>query len=146
MIQFSCVNVIQGLLRQFSDATTRRDHAAVMELFVRDPTTMLVGSESGEVATGPREIAAFFTRTFDRPHTYSWRIDRIDVFSLGTGLAHYAEGCCGIGDAATRAWMPYRISGLVQISGDTAQWKLFHGSEPADHKGGPRTEESASRG
>lgn len=102
----------------------------VLDEFAVTDATLLVGSDAGEVARGPTELAAFFRRIFDRVETFGWQWERIDVHGVGLVAWLYAEGHVVV-RGSTEVRLPYRLTAVFERIGDTWKWRHFHGAEPA---------------
>jgi ketosteroid isomerase-like protein len=109
-------------------------------MFARDPDmaneftpdALLVGSEPGEIARGSQEINALFAGIHVRPYRQTWRWDLIDCTAEGDVGWLFAEGYVVVDDGIEERRVPYRLSGVLQLSGDRWRWRLFHGSEPSE--------------
>ena len=103
---------------------------AIIELFTDDDTTLLVGSEPGEIARGRMAITTLFAAIFASPNAVHWEWDIIEAARHGDIVWFFAEGSAVLVGLEETVWRAYRLSGvLVQHGGN---WRLaqFHGSEP----------------
>jgi ketosteroid isomerase-like protein len=120
---------IAAFLDRLSALMRARD-PAIIELFGDDDSTLLVGSEPGEIAHGRPAITALFAAIFASPSAVHWEWDIIEAARQGDIGWFFAEGSAVLVGPEETVWRAYRLSGvLVQHHGD---WRLaqFHGSEP----------------
>jgi ketosteroid isomerase-like protein len=102
----------------------------VLAEFAPGDDVLLVGSDEGEIASGPQEIEEFFSRILARPSTFSWKSRRIHVSQAGDIAWFFAEGQMIVESAEGQEQAPYRISGVLQRIGDQWLWRQVHGSNP----------------
>ncbi|MCR5879133.1 nuclear transport factor 2 family protein [Phenylobacterium sp. J367] len=122
--------VRQALIR-LNQHLAKRDLALVDE-FMPDHDTLLVGSELGEVARGPDGLRRHFQALFDRTDTlvFDWR--EVEVSVHGPIAWLHAEGHAVVREAgATEHRRAYRLTGVFALHHGQWKWRLFHGSEPA---------------
>lgn len=122
-------SAVSEVLERFFQLVSTRDMRVLAE-FAPGDDVLLVGSDAGEIATGPREIEAFFTRIFARPSTFSWKSRRIHVSQAGDIAWFFAEGQMTVESAKGQEKAPYRISGVLERVGDQWLWRQYHGSNP----------------
>jgi ketosteroid isomerase-like protein len=120
-----------AVLNEFNDAISARDLERVLALFAPDEDTFLMGSEAGEMATGPGELQELFRRIFARSGSFSWTWNSKLVSTAGStawvaldSVVHYSE-------ASRVRNLPYRITAVLEQRGDKWLLAQFHGSEPA---------------
>jgi ketosteroid isomerase-like protein len=121
---------VLATLSRFNALVSARDMQVLAE-FADGDDTLLVGSEVGEVASGRRELEAFFARVFARDTTFSWEWDRIDISHGGDVAWLFAGGRVVLTTAQGRRKAPYRITGVLERHGPRWLWRQYHGSEPA---------------
>ena len=120
---------ISGLLDRLSALMQARD-PAIIELFGEDDTTMLIGSEPGELARGRTAIASLFAAIFDSPNAIHWDWDVIDATGRDNVSWFYAEGSVVLVGAKETVWRAYRLSGVLTRHDGGWRFAQFHGSEP----------------
>ncbi|MDB5492846.1 MAG: hypothetical protein JWP86_183 [Phenylobacterium sp.] len=104
---------------------------AIVEEFAKGEDTLLVGSAAGDRARGRAELAAHFRKYFERPETLSFAWREVEVAVRGAVAWLHAEGEVVLhGDEVDRR-EPYRLTGVLELSGGKWLWRLFHGSQPA---------------
>jgi ketosteroid isomerase-like protein len=117
------------ILERFNELVSTRDLDVLAE-FAPGGEVLLVGSETGEVASGRQELEAFFRRVFARENTFSWEWDRLEVSHQGEVAWFFAEGQVVLSKPNEQRKSPYRISGVLQSRGGRWLWRQYHGSEP----------------
>lgn len=122
-------SAVRAVLERFFHLVSTRDMRVLAE-FAPGDDVLLVGSDAGEIATGPQEIEAFFTRIFARPPTFSWKSRRIHVSQAGDIAWFFADGEMTVESAQGPEKAPYRISGVLERIGDQWLWRQYHGSNP----------------
>jgi ketosteroid isomerase-like protein len=120
---------VRAVLERFFHLVSRRDRRVLAE-FAPGDDVLLVGSDEGEIASGPQEIEEFFSRILARPSTFSWKSRRIHVSQAGDIAWFFAEGQMIVESAEGQEQAPYRISGVLQRIGDQWLWRQVHGSNP----------------
>ena len=123
---------ITAALHRFCALLAARDPAVIQE-FAADADVLLVGSEAGEVAAGPDQIAEFFRAILAQPVTiaFEWRETRASVEGDQAWLFATGDVVVRSPDGERRG--PYRLTGVLQRRDGKWLWKHFHGSEPAHH-------------
>jgi len=124
---------IREVLERFNNLVTTRN-MQILEEFFPSEQVLLVGSDSGEIAKGSRELEAFFTRIFSRETTFSWEWERLDVAQAGEAAWFFAEGCVILNSDNERRKNPYRVSGVLRQQENRWLWEQYHGSEPVSGK------------
>jgi ketosteroid isomerase-like protein len=122
-------SAVRAVLKRFFHLVSTRDMRMRAE-FAPGDDVLLVGSDAGEIATGPQEIEAFFTRIFARASTFSWKARCIEVSQAGDIAWFFAEGLMIVESAEGQEKAPYRISGVLERIGDQWLWRQYHGSNP----------------
>ena len=120
---------IREALERFNNLVSTRN-LRILEEFSPSDDVLLVGSDSGEIAKGSRELEAFFTRIFSRETTFSWEWERLDIAQAGETAWFFAEGEVILNSNYERRKNPYRVSGVLQRQDNRWLWKQYHGSEP----------------
>lgn len=121
---------VRRALIRLNELVGRRDRA-VLDEFVPAPDTMMISSQSGEIARGPAEIAAYVERLYAQPEAVSWAWRRVEVSVRGEIAWLIADGEIVFhGDEGDRR-APYRLTGVLEHRLDRWRWRLFHGSQPA---------------
>ena len=115
------------MLGELRSAVSERRLEGVLTLFAPDADVTLIGSSTGEVATGPMNLRPFLEELFDSPDTYSWEWDDVSVSCQGDVAWLWLEGALMVNGRSER---PYRISGVLERRQGRWLWSLFHGSEP----------------
>ncbi|WP_374469000.1 nuclear transport factor 2 family protein [Phenylobacterium sp.] len=121
--------VRQALVR-LNQRLSKRDPAVVDE-FMPDEDTLLVGSELGEVARGRAGLEAHFRTLYGRTETLSYDWREVEVSVHGPIAWLHAEGHAVVREAGAEQRRPYRLTGVFELSHGQWKWRLFHGSEPA---------------
>ena len=120
--------VRQALVR-LNALLAKRD-LAVLDEFMPDEDTLLVGSEVGEVARGRAALGEHFRKLYAMPQTLSFDWREVEVSVHGPIAWLHAEGHAVLhGDAADER-RAYRLTGVFELSHGVWKWRLFHGSEP----------------
>lgn len=117
-------------LHRFGALLAAKDTAIVQE-FAPDADALLVGSEAGEVASGPDEIAEILRAILSQPLTISFEWREIRASVAGEQAWMFASGEVVLRADGTERRSPYRLTGVFQRRGGKWLWKHFHGSEPA---------------
>lgn len=124
--------VVDDLLSVLNVRLRDRDVQGAIALFEKD--AVLFGSEAEESAAGHAELKLFFSRLFERPHTYGWRWDSLLV-STANDIAWFVGPATVVArrNDGTEQGAPYRLSGVLKRQAD-ARWLfvLFNGAEPVD--------------
>jgi ketosteroid isomerase-like protein len=123
------LSAVREVLERFFHLVSTRDMRVLAE-FAPGGDVLLVGSDAGEIATGPQEIEAFFTRIFAGTSTFSWKSRRIAVSQAGDIAWFFADGQMIVESTEGQEERPYRISGVLERIGDQWLWRQYHGSEP----------------
>jgi hypothetical protein len=116
-------------LERFESLVAARDPALLSE-FAEEADVRLVGSEAGEVATGPTEVEALVRRFFGLPVQIRWEWRSRDVSFVGDVAWLFAQGEAVLSGEGTEQRVPYRMTGVLERRGHTWRWRHFHGSEP----------------
>jgi ketosteroid isomerase-like protein len=122
-------SAVEEVLQTFFDLVSTRSMRVLQE-FAPGDDVLLIGSDAGEIATGPHEIRAFFTRMFARASTFAWEARRIDVARAGNIAWFFADGQMTVKSKEGQEKGPYRITGVLERNGDLWLWRQYHGSEP----------------
>jgi ketosteroid isomerase-like protein len=122
-------SAMREVLERFFRLVSTRDMRVLAE-FAPGNDVLLVGSDAGEIATGPQEIEAFFRRIFAATSTFSWKARRIHVSQAGDIAWFFADGQMTVESAEGQEERPYRIAGVLERIGDQWLWRQYHGSEP----------------
>lgn len=120
---------IRQVLGRFNELVSTRNLQVLAE-FAPGDDILLIGSDSGEVARGSQELAAFFARIFARDSAFSWEWDRIDISYAGDLAWFFADGRVVLSTAKEQRKSPYRITGVLERHGERWLWRQYHGSEP----------------
>lgn len=121
---------VRKALMRLNDFLLKRD-LGLLDEFMPDDDTLLVGSEIGEVARGRAGLEAHFRSLYGRPQTISFDWREVEVSVHGTIAWLHAEGHVVLhGDAGDERRV-YRLTGVFELHGGRWKWRLFHGSEPA---------------
>ncbi|MEO3935817.1 nuclear transport factor 2 family protein [Dermatophilaceae bacterium Soc4.6] len=123
--------VLRDLLRQLSTAFETRDLPALTDLFSATNAVTYAGSESGERATGPREVRRLLSDLLSRPMAYAFEFSDL-IFDDRRGtvwLLAEGEGT-QIGDDGTTETFPYRLTGVLAYEQARWRWLMLVGSEP----------------
>lgn len=119
-----------GGLRRFGTLLAARDPAIAGE-FATDGDALLVGSEAGEIARGPDEIAAFFDKLVHAPVTISFEWSDTHASVIGDVAWLFATGhAIVVSEDGGERRSPYRLTGVLVRREARWLWKHFHGSEP----------------
>jgi ketosteroid isomerase-like protein len=122
---------VSSAIAALSDAFRGRDVEAALACFADDLDATYVGSEQGELATGPDELRELLARVFARDEAYSWATNSVLAWERGelwmvvarlTGTVHL--------DSGRTEHFPYLLSGVVRVENDVGRWLLCHGAEP----------------
>jgi ketosteroid isomerase-like protein len=120
---------ISAVLARFNDLVSTKNPQVLAE-FTPGDDTLLVGSDSGEVARGDQELEAFFRRIFAREATFAWEWERIEASQAGRLAWFFAEGWVIVSTPGEQRKSPYRVSGVLERRGGRWLWRQYHGSEP----------------
>lgn len=123
-------DAVLAALDEFNAAWTNRDLDGLLSQFVQDADVVLLGSEDGETARGPDELARLLAFFFEEPVSYRWDWHRREVFPFGEAAWVVAEGPIIETGPDGEARAPYRISGILEHRNGKWLWRLFHGSSP----------------
>ena len=123
--------VLQELLRQLSTAFQTRDVPALADLFSATDEVTYAGSESGEKATGPREVRRLLSDLLSRPVAYAFEFSDLTFDEHRGTVWLLAEGQgTQIGDDGTTETFPYRLTGVLAYEEAHWRWLVLAGSEP----------------
>ena len=122
---------INSMLRSFGRAVSRRDVQGVMNLFAPDADIVMLGSEKGERAYGPKGLKKFLEGVLSRRSTYSWRWRKQVISSSGSVAWVTAEGYVTVTTGKKKKTYPYRMTGVFERRATRWVWLHYHGSEPA---------------
>jgi len=114
-------------LGELRAAVSEKRLEGVLSLFAPDADATLIGSETGESATGPMNMRPFLEDLFDSPDSYSWEWDDVSVSSSGNVAWLWLDGALAVNG---RSRHPYRISAVLEQRQGRWLFVLFHGSEP----------------
>lgn len=114
-------------LGELRAAVAEKRLEGVLTLFAPDADATLIGSDIGEIATGPMSLRPFLEDLFDSPETISWEWDDVSISSCGDVAWLWLDGGLVVNGRSQR---PYRISGVLERRQGRWLWTLFHGSEP----------------
>ena len=119
-------------LADLSSAFRDQDVDRLLGLFSERPEVTYAGSELGERATGPADLAALLTQVLSRDEAYAFDLTDVRVAKVGDALSVLAEGA---GTAHTAGREPvtfgYRLCGVLVRERGRCVWLLLVGGEPA---------------
>jgi ketosteroid isomerase-like protein len=118
---------IEATLARFNGLVSRRDMAVVAE-FADD--ALLVGSDDGEMAEGPKQLENFFHRVFSWPIRVSWEWRYVRAGSSGNIAWFFAEGDVVEDRDGAQKRKPYRLAGILRQQRGKWIWLQWNGSEP----------------
>jgi ketosteroid isomerase-like protein len=121
--------VRQALIRLNARLTARE--LSVVDEFMPDRDTLLVGSEIGEVARGRDGLETHFRKIYERTETLAFDWREVEVSVHGHVAWLHAEGHAVVRGAAGEQRRAYRLTGVLELHHGQWKWRLFHGSEPA---------------
>lgn len=121
---------VRATLHRFGALLAAHDPAIIHE-FAPEADTLMVGSEAGELARGPIEIAELFRSIMAQPITvvFEWKEARASVAGDQAWLFAAGDFVLRATDEERRG--AYRLTGVLQRRGGRWLWQHFHGSEPA---------------
>ena len=122
---------ILAALDRLSEALWTRD-PDFAEHFADSPKTLLIGSESHEVARGRAEIDALARTLFAMPARLRWEWRHCTVSVAGDMAWLFADCAVVVSEDGAEIRKPYRITGVLRRASRGWEWLQFHGSEPAD--------------
>jgi ketosteroid isomerase-like protein len=118
-------------VRDLSDAFAARDLGAALACFAGGDDIGYAGSERAETASGREAVAALLDDVFLRPEAYSWTATATTVHRYGPHAYVYAEADGLVRtDAGGTEPFPYRLSGMVELTGGRWLWRHCQGGEP----------------
>lgn len=126
---------IRATLDALNDACAKRDIHAFMGLFEENDQILLVGSDTGEVYHGRKEISGFMEMLFNLPFVFSFDLKNLTLRQDRNSAWLFTDGnMIHTGDkgesAGTVAAKPYRFSVTLVKRDEVWKWQLFHGSVP----------------
>lgn len=121
---------VRRSLIRLNELLSRRDMSIVDE-FLDDPETLLVGSLPTDRARGRAELAGHFGSYFQQPETFSFVWREVDVSVRGAVAWLHAEGEVVMRGPEGERREPYRLTGVLEQHHGKWLWRLFHGSQPA---------------
>jgi SnoaL-like domain len=125
-------------VRDLSEAFAARDLGAALACFAGGDDIGYAGSEKGETAAGRDALTALLGALFQRPEAYAWTVTATTTHRWDTRAYVFAEA---EGEARTDTGgtetFPYRVSGLVELTGGRWRWRHCQGGEPALAGGEP---------
>ena len=89
---------------------------------------MLIGSEPGELAVGPKALRTFFADLYAKPYRVLFSLPERRVSAAGNVAWITGEGTYVLSTGGEPA--PYRLTGVLERRRDRWLWQLFSGSEP----------------
>jgi ketosteroid isomerase-like protein len=104
---------------------------AIVEALTAHQGFLMLGSETGERASGRSEIQALFEALFAKPYALSFDWPASEVVLAGDVAWVTAEGTMNVVHPDRTIPMPYRMVGIFERAGAGWAWRLFSGSEPA---------------
>lgn len=127
---------------RLGDAFLTGDVEAVLNQFVRTDEVLYAGSEVGEVAVGRTALRSLLTEVLGRNERYSWRAGTVHEVISGSCRHVVAEAELTVHVAGPDGWrtddhVPYRVSGVLEQTDETAcwRWRSCLGSEPVGGAG-----------
>lgn len=123
---------ILAALHRFGSLLAARDPAIIQE-FSPDADTLFVGSEPGELAAGPDQIAEFLRTLLAQPVTIAFEWSEFRASVAGDQAWLFAAGHFVLRSEDGERRGPYRLTGVLRRHGGKWLWLHFHGSEPAQH-------------
>lgn len=118
-------------LADLSNAFRDQDVDRLLGLFSKRPEVTYAGSELGERATGPADLAALLTQVVGRDEAYAFDLTDVRIAEVGDVLSVLAEGT-GTAHAAGRepVTFGYRLTGVLVRERGRWVWLLLVGGEP----------------
>lgn len=122
---------VRRALMRLNGLLASRDWAILDEFDGAD--TLLVGSETGEIARGREQLRTHFAKIFARSETLAFAWRHVEVSVHGTTAWLHAEGEAVLKGEGGETRRPYRLTAVFELQNGRWKWRLFHGSEP--HQG-----------
>ncbi|MEU4236330.1 nuclear transport factor 2 family protein [Actinoplanes sp. NPDC026619] len=117
-------------VRELSAAFAARDLGAALACFAGGDIGY-AGSEKAETASGRDAVTALLGELFQRPEAYAWTATASTVHRYGAQAYVFAEAEGEVRtDAGETEAFPYRVSGIVELSGGRWLWRHCQGGEP----------------
>jgi hypothetical protein len=124
---------VKTVLDLWNSTAKSRDTTHFMELFDNSNSIMLVGSDSGEVFKGKKQIEGWVKMLFAH-RGFSWEMNRLDIDHNGNTAWVFMDGFMIVtNDKGKTAKFPYRFTGILVKSKSLWKWRLFDGSVPGGH-------------
>lgn len=121
---------VQKALTLWNDAAKHANLEKFMSFFDESENIMLVGSDSGEIFKGKKQIRSWLGGLFEH-HSFQWEMNRIDIDSYQNTAWVFVDGAMIVtNDKGNRNKTPYRFSGVLIKKGNQWKWRLFDGSIP----------------
>ena len=119
------------VLDEFERSVSKQDLNAALATFSIRPDVLLIGSEEGEVASGPEALRSFLGLVLNSGSRITWEWSTRHGAILGEAGYVFAEGEVVITSPTATSRQPYRMTSVLIREG--AEWRLlcFHGAEPA---------------
>ena len=129
-LDLSAAAVADAALDGFVAALTTRDVGQILTLF--SDNASVFGSEAAEFAIGKPALRAFLGELCAQPMTIRWEWQVTAAGCDGDVVWFVAPGAAVItgDDGSVTRVDPYRLSGVLRLSGDGWLFELFNGAEP----------------
>jgi ketosteroid isomerase-like protein len=122
--RWAVFKAVDALLDHIANGRKRES----MACFSEDADAALVGSEVGEEAVGPEQLAAFFDELYARPYRVLFTLPERRVSLAGNVAWFTATGTYRLSTGGEP--VPCRLTGVLERRRDQWLWQLFSGSEP----------------
>ncbi len=120
--------IVDSTLTTLVGCTRRRDLPATLELVAEDAA--IYGSDEGEFARGRDDVRAFLESIYAEPVTYGWTWDQPVAGRHGDVIWFVALSQVILQGEDAPAPVPYRLSGVLLLSGAGWRFALFNGAQP----------------
>ena len=120
--------IVDATLTRLVSCARRRDIPGTLALFVDDAA--FFGSDEGEFARGSDDLREFLTTIYAEPVTYGWSWDHPVAGRHGDVVWFVALSQVILEGEGAPPPLPYRLSGVLLLVGDSWRFALFNGAQP----------------
>ncbi len=121
-------DIANSILTTLVSCTRGRDLVGALDLFQDDAA--IFGSDEGEFARGRDDVRAFLESIYAEPVTYGWTWDQPVAGRHGDVIWFVALSQVILHGEDAPAPVPYRLSGVLLLSGAGWRFALFNGARP----------------
>ena len=124
-------SAIRKSLNRLNEMCATKDVQKMMSLFDDSDEIIVVGSDSGEVFIGKKQVQSFMSFLCKMPFVFSFDMNMVSInHNKNTAWVFVNGKMLHTKGSVITAKIPYRITAVMVKKGSDWKWKVFSGSIP----------------